>query len=191
MNLKSCYADERMYEIETERLLLRNWKLSDSNDVYEYGRHELVGPNAGWPPHKSEEETREIIKMFIRDDDVLAVELKSQGKVIGGAGLHKRIPDESLKDLNQREIGYVLNPDYWGNGYIPEAVNGLLELGFTKMHLDLIWCGHFEDNLRSRRVNEKCGFHYRFKKERVLPLLNNRKVLTWYYSIGKEEYLNR
>ncbi len=180
-----------MFEIETERLYLRNWKLSDSSDVYEYAGSELVGPNAGWNPHRSEQESLEILKMFLREDETLAVELKSEGKVIGSVGLHNRRPDENLSNLNQREIGYVLNPLYWGNGYIPEAVEGLLEIGFIKMKLDLIWCGHFEENYRSKRVNEKCGFHFQFAKERNLTLLDNRTVITWYYNLKKEEYLSR
>jgi len=179
-----------MTEFKTDRLLLRNWKLSDSQDLYEYGKSDLVGPNAGWPPHKSENESKEIIEMFIRDDDVLAIELKSENKVIGGIGLHNKIPDESLKDLNQREIGYVLNPKYWGNGYIPEAVNGLLKMGFEELQLDLIWCGHFEDNIKSKRVNEKCGFIFQFKKDSKLGLLNNKPVTTWYYKLSSNDYFN-
>jgi len=39
--------------LETERLILRGWNLTDSEDLYEYAQSELVGPNAGWKPHKS------------------------------------------------------------------------------------------------------------------------------------------
>jgi len=183
--------EQRMTEFETDRLLLRNWKLTDSRDVYEYGKSDLVGPNAGWPPHKSKEESKEIIQMFIKDDDVLAIVLKPENKVIGSIGLHKRIPDESLKGLDQREIGYVLNPDHWGNGYIPEAVNGLLQIGFENLDLELIWCSHFEENTRSRRVIEKCGFHFQFKKDSSLGLLNDKPVVTWFYKLSKEDYFKK
>ena len=83
---------------------------------------------------------------FLQENEILAVELKSEGKVIGSVGLHNRRPDEKLERFKQREIGYVLNPRYWGNGYIPEAVEGLLHIGFLKMDLDIIWCGHFKEN---------------------------------------------
>ena len=179
-----------MTEFETDRLILRNWKLTDSGDVYEYCKSDLVGPNAGWPPHKSTEESKQIIEMFIKDDDVLAVVLKSEKKVIGSLGLHKRIPVESLGNLNQREIGYVLNPNYWGNGYIPEAVNGLLKIGFEKLDLELIWCSHFEENTRSKRVHQKCGFHFQFKKDTTLRLLEDKPVITWYYKLSKDDYFN-
>ena len=149
-----------MFSLNSERLILRNWQESDSSDLYEYAKSELVGPNAGWKPHQNEEESKEIIKMFIKNNDSYAIVLKSENKVIGSIGLHHRKPDETLNDLKQREIGYVLNPNYWGKGFIPEAVNCLLNYGFNELNLDLIWCGHFDFNNNSKRVNEKCGFNY-------------------------------
>jgi [ribosomal protein S5]-alanine N-acetyltransferase len=177
-----------MFEFETERLRLRNWKQSDVKDVFEYTSSDLVGPRAGWPPHQSEEDSKNVINMFIEDDDVLAVELKSENKVIGSLGFHKRYPDESLKTEKQREIGYVLNPKYWGNGFIPEAVKELIRIGFEDQDLEYIWCAHYDDNLKSKRVIEKNNFNFKFKKNETLQFLDNKKVVTWYYNIKKDEY---
>lgn len=176
-----------MKETKTERLLLRNWTLEDSKDMFAYAKSDLVGPAAGWPTHKSEEESRKIIATFISDDDVLAIVHKGENRVIGSIGLHNRQPDENIS-VNQREIGYVLNPAYWGQGYMPEAVRGLLALGFREYGLDLIWCGHFAENDKSRRVIEKCGFSFKLKKDEAKPLLNNRVVTLLYYSISRDEY---
>lgn len=179
-----------MKEIITDRLIIRPWTISDSSDLYEYAKSELVGPNAGWKPHKSEDESKEIINMFISNNDSYAIVLKKENKVIGGIGLHDRKPDVSLEYLNQREIGYVLNPKYWGNNYVPEAVKALLEYGFIEMNLDLIWCGHFDFNNKSKRVNEKCGFKYKFTRKEILERLDNIEVNVLYYSIFKNEYEN-
>lgn len=175
-----------MEKLITDRVILRKWEESDSKDLYEYAKSELVGPNAGWPPHKNEEESKEIIKMFIKDRDTYAIVLKSENKVVGSIGLHDRIPDETLADLRQKEIGYVLNPKYWGRGIVPEAVKCLIEYGFEKLDLDLIWCAHFDFNYKSKRVIEKCGFEYKFKKKENLKLLDNKEVITLYYNISKE-----
>ena len=176
--------------LNSERLILRAWKESDSSDLYEYAKSDLVGPNAGWKPHKSEEESKEIIKMFIANN-IYAIVLKSENKVIGGIGLHNRKPDEKNYDLEQREIGYVLNPLYWGNGYVPEAVNCLINYAFNELDLDLIWCGHFDFNNNSKRVIEKCGFNYKFTKDEKLKLLDNKEVKTLYYNILKSDYINK
>lgn len=172
-----------MEVLQTERLILRNWEVLDSEDMFEYAQSDLVGPNAGFKPHKSINESLEIINMFIENDDVYAIELKSENKVIGSIGIHNRCPDEKLSKLKQREFGYVLNPKYWGNGYIPEAVNYLIKYCFEKMKLDLIWCGHYDFNIKSKRVNEKCGFNYWFSKVEYIKLLDNKKVTTVYYNI--------
>lgn len=179
-----------MNEVVTNRLILRPWKLSDSKDLYEYAKSELVGPGAGWKPHKAEDESKEVIRMFIKNNDSYAIVLKKENKVIGGIGLHKRKPDSSLSDLEQREIGYVLNPNYWGNEYVPEAVKALIDYGFLEMKLDLVWCGHYDFNSNSRRVNEKCGFNYKFTRIEKLRALDNIEVNVLYYNILRNEYEN-
>ena len=128
--------------------------------------------------------------MFISNNDSYAIVLKKENKVIGGIGLHNRKPDVSLEYLKQREIGYVLNPKYWGNNYVPEAVKALIEYGFTEMNLDLIWCGHYDFNNNSKRVIEKCGFKYKFTRKKILERLDNIEVNVLYYSILRDEYEN-
>lgn len=177
-----------MKTLETYRLILRNWRENDYLDLFEYARDDRVGPNAGWPVHKDAEESKSIIKMFIENNESYAIVLKSENKVIGGIGMHNRTPDESLDKLNQREIGYVLNPKYWGNGYVPEAVKFLIKYGFEDLNLDLIWCGHYDFNIKSKRVVEKCGFNYKFNRDVPLKLLNNKVVNELFYNIFRNEY---
>lgn len=172
-----------MIRLETDRLILRDWSIDDKYDLYEYAKSDLVGPNAGWKPHKSLEESQSIIEMFINDNDVFAIELKESKKVIGSIGIHKKEPDENIKDKKQLEVGYVLNPQYWGNGYIPEAVERVKIFCFKDLDLDLLWCAHYDFNNNSKRVIEKCGFIYQFTKEQRLNLLDGRLVNTRYYKI--------
>lgn len=172
-----------MKRLETERLILRDWRMDDVEDLYEYGKSDLVGPNAGWKPHASIEDSKDIINMFIKDADVYAIELKASGKVIGSIGLHKRVVDELMKYPGQLEIGYVLNPQYWGNGFVPEAVERVKIYAFEELKVGVLWCGHFDFNQKSKRVNEKCGFNYRFTKNHILNLLDDMEVNTLYYSI--------
>lgn len=54
-----------MKEIITDRLIIRPWSIMDNSDLYEYAKSELVGPNSGWKPHKSEDESKEIIKRLM------------------------------------------------------------------------------------------------------------------------------
>jgi len=146
--------------IETERLLLRPWKESDLDDLYEYASVPGVGEMAGWCHHKSIEESEQILKMFIDGKKTLALELKCDGKVIGSVGIEDIEPEFDLQHKAGREIGYVLSRDYWGRGLMPEAVKAVIDYCFTELDMDYLTCGHFIQNHQSRRVIEKCGFEY-------------------------------
>lgn len=173
----------------TDRLILRPWNINDSKDLFEYAKTDLVGPRAGWKPHKTEEESKETILFFNKTKEVLAVVLKSENKVIGSIGLHSAFPDKNLKDLNQRELGYVLNPNYWGHEYMKEAALAIIDYGFEEMNLDIIWCAHHSTNNNSKRVIEKLNFTYKFTKMDYLKHFNNKEVSILYYLL-KNPLLN-
>ena len=71
-----------------------------------------------------------------------------------GARSDKEIPD------TEGEIGYWIGVPFWGKGLIPEAVRELARHGFEDLKLDKTWCGYFDGNEKSKRVQEKCGFHF-------------------------------
>ena len=75
--------------LETERLILRPWQDDDAEDLYKYARDPDVGPPAGWPPHTSVENSREIIRTVLSKPDTFAVCLKENGKPIGSIGFHR------------------------------------------------------------------------------------------------------
>lgn len=143
-----------MKTLETERMILREWKLSDVKDVFEYASGEKVGPMAGWKPHESLEESEGIIKMFMAEDETWAIELKENHKVVGSVGLHKRKRPGFSGD---RELGYVLSEAYWGQGLIPEAARQVLEFAFEELGLECVNVSHFDFNEQSKRVIEKLG----------------------------------
>ena len=146
--------------IETPRLILRPWRETDLDDFYTYASVPGVGEMAGWPHHSSLEDSRRVLRMFLKDKDVLALESKDTGKVIGSLGIHANDNDHVGPQYLGREIGYVLGKDHWGRGLIPEAVNAVIDYCFHVLSFDYLLCGHFTWNDRSRRVIEKCGFHY-------------------------------
>ena len=58
------------------------------------------------------------------------------------------------------EIGYVLNPDFWGRGLMPEAAAAVMNFGFEKLLLNRIEAKHLTGNEASRRVMEKAGMRF-------------------------------
>ena len=73
----------------------------------------------------------------------------------------------------EAEIGYWIGVPYWGQGLIPEAVRELMRYGFEELNLDKLWCGYFDGNEKSRRVQEKCGFAYHHTNENIRWKLMN------------------
>ena len=179
-----------MKRLETERLIIRKWEKTDLDDFFEYASVAGVGERAGWPHHENIEVSRGILDNFIKDDGEYALVLKENNKVIGSLGIHERKKSEEYKNKIQREIGYVLSRDYWGQGLMPEAVKALIQYAFEELEVDILWCGHFISNSQSHRVIEKCGFEFHSNEIYKAELLNktfDEKV----YVLTKEKYNNK
>ena len=146
--------------LETPRLLLRPWEETDALDLFEYAKDPQVGPIAGWPAHKTVQDSLDTIRTVFSVPYVFAVVPKEVGKTVGAISLQLGSNSNFPLPDTEGEIGYWIGVPYWGQGYIPEAVKELLRWGFADLHLDKIWCGYFEGNQKSRRVQEKCGFTY-------------------------------
>ena len=162
--------------METERLILRPWEEGDAASLFKYASDPDIGPIAGWPPHSSVDNSREIIRTVFAAPEVYAVVLKNTGEPVGCCGI---IFSDTLHSadmtLQEAEIGYWIGKPYWGNGLIPEAVNALLLRCFEELGLETVWCGYYDGNNKSRRVCEKCGFKYHHtNRDAVSPLGDKR-----------------
>ena len=166
-------------ELQTERLLLRPWHEDDAEELYRYARNPNVGPIAGWPPHMSVENSREIIKTVLSGEETYAVVLKETSKPIGSIGImtaRSEIHTVKISDT-ECEIGYWIGKPYWGQGLIPEAIREILRHAFEDLHLSSIWCGYYDGNEKSRRVQEKCGFIYHHTEHNnPVPLMNDTRT---------------
>lgn len=177
-----------METLETERLILRAWEPDDAEDLYEYASDPRVGPNAGWKPHESLEESTQIVRSFIEGGEVWALVLKQTGKVIGSVGLHHDVKRDR-PDI--RMVGYVLSPEWWGKGLMTEAVRRVIRFAFEEWKLSLVTCYHYTFNLRSKRVIEKCGFAYEGTLRRASRIYDGSVYDDCCYSITRAEFEGR
>ncbi len=158
--------------IETERLILRPWQEQDAEELYTYASDPEVGLPAGWPPHTSVDNSREIIKNVLSKPETYAVCLKN-GKPIGSIGLHLNgSTDMTVRD-DECELGYWIGKPYWGQGLIPEASRALLRYAFEELGMRAVWCGYYDGNEKSRKVQTKLGFVYQHKTEGLEVSLMN------------------
>jgi len=174
-----------MKTLETEWLILRAWSLEDADDFYEYAKHPEVGLNGGWPPHTSKEESLKVIQYFINDNDIWAIVLKENNKVIGSVGLHA---DSKRVGVNVKELGFVVSADYWGRGIATEASKRAIAHAFDDMNLDLVSTYHKSFNARAKRVVEKCGFTCEGMLRQASKRYDDLIFDAFCYSILRAEY---
>ena len=175
--------------LETDRLVLRPWDESDAESLYEYAKDPAIGPIAGWPPHKSVEESREIIRTVFNGAECYAICEKGSSEAIGAIELKLNGHTDMTEKDDECELGYWLGKKFWGRGYMPEAVKELLRRGFEDLGMTTIWCGYYDGNEKSKRVQEKAGFVYHHTCEEVpVPLLNEVRIGHTNY-MTKERYV--
>ena len=163
--------------LESERLLYRPWRDEDKDMLFEEAKDEEVGPRAGWKSHKSPEDSLIVIRNILSEDNTFAIILKDTGKIIGSIGLFPSTVKELSMGEKDLEVGYWIGRGYWGNGYAPEAVRTLLSFAFLNLGAERVWCGAFEGNRNSMRVQEKCNFTFSHtEKAHIAPLDENKIV---------------
>ena len=147
--------------LESPRIMLRELRLSDLDDFYEYASVPGTGEMAGWPHHQNKEESLGILKRFIERKRNFGIIYKDYNKLIGTVGIEMYGLEDKLSEffeLKGREIGYTLSQEYWGRGIMPEAVKLVIDYLFNELDYDFLLCGHYDKNSRSSRVQDKCGF---------------------------------
>jgi len=155
-----------------ERIILRELEEGDLDSVHEYASDPEVTRFTHWGPNSLKATKNHMIEVlrYQREPDRmkydLAIEHIGDGKLIGKCSLFIEDRDKALGS-----IGYVLNKDYWGKGYVTEAAKLILKFGFEKLNLKKIIGRCDIDNIASCRVLEKIGM----KKEGVLPNFKKAK----------------
>ena len=161
----------------TQRLILRRWNQKDAEDLYRYASDADVGPIAGWPPHKSIDESRAVIRDVLNGREAYAICLKEDGRAIGAIELKLNGHTDLTDRDDECEMGYWLGKPFWGRGIVPEAVTEMLRRAFEDIGMQKVWVGYYEGNSKSKRVQEKCRFRFQRKSEGVdVPLMQEKRT---------------
>ncbi len=135
-------------------------KPSDARDMYEYARLPKVTEYLLWHPHKCIEQTMDYlhyIQASYRAGDFYdwAVVDNETKKMIGTCGFTRLDFNHNLA-----EVGYVLNPEYWGRGIAAEALRRVMDFAFMELNVHRVEAKYIVGNDSSRRVMEKCGMTF-------------------------------
>lgn len=163
--------------LETERLILRKWTDADAESLFHYAKDPAVGPAAGWQPHQSVEESRNVIRNLLNGAECYAICEKGSDEAIGSIELRLNGHTDMTDRDDECELGYWLGKPFWGRGYMPEAAKEILRHGFEDLGMNVIWCGYYDGNQKSKRVQEKLGFTYHHTCQKVpVPQMHEVRV---------------
>ncbi|MBE6709069.1 MAG: GNAT family N-acetyltransferase [Ruminococcaceae bacterium] len=146
--------------LETEHLILRRMQKSDADDMYDYAKRHDTTRYLLWNPHPDRKFTYQYLVYLNHQYKVgefhdWAVIERESDRMIGTCGFTRFDYGN-----DGAEIGYVLNPDFWGRGYATEAVRRVIRFGFDYLGLHRLEAKYMEGNNASRRVMEKCGMTF-------------------------------
>jgi len=135
--------------LETDRLLLRPFSMHDAANVFEYACDAETTEYLTWKPHKTFQESANIIQTIYIPTNVYCIELKTESKCIGA--FEPRVYD------NESSFGYILNKKYWNNGYMSEVLKQMINVFFANPKCTQVVGTHFVGNEASGAVMSKCG----------------------------------
>ncbi len=152
-------------EIRTNRLLLRKYRLSDAEEMFEnYANDDRVTKYLPWKPYSNPADVIPFLEMTIKKYEEISTynwAIIYQGSVIGGISAMSIDPMR-----NNCEVGYCIGYDFWNKGITSEALAAVIAFLFDEVGMHRIMAKHDIENPASGEVMKKCGMTYegRFKE---------------------------
>jgi RimJ/RimL family protein N-acetyltransferase len=147
--------------LETDRLILRRFRIEDADDMFNsWASDSEVTRFLTWPTHSGVDVTRYILSDWIskyENGDYFnwVMELKDTGKIIGNISVVKL-----NKEIESADIGYCMSRAFWGHGFMPEALKSVMDYLFDEVGINRVAASHDVNNPKSGRVMEKAGMKY-------------------------------
>ncbi len=147
--------------LETERLILRRFKVDDAEAVYKnWASDPEVTKFLTWPTHTSVNVSKSVLESWVpmyENESYYhwAITLKDNGDEPVGS-IHGLVND----DADSIRVGYALSRSQWHKGIMSEALNALMEFFFDKVGANSICSYHDPNNPHSGMVMMKCGMKY-------------------------------
>jgi len=171
-----------MIKLETERLVLRNFKPNDWEDLLEisqeYEQSDMGQYDQEYP--QTPDGIKELIGFLASSDDFAAVVLKNQPKVVGLVQFQRK---KDFDDEVVHGIGGIFNSDFRGKGYAFEAFKSVIEYLFEKLGIDKCIAGTAVVNYKSRKLVERLGFREFTQKEVHFRKDSNGNPINFMYII--------
>lgn len=173
----------------TKRVFLRPFQKSDATALYKWGQDDYYQRLAGFGHYQNLAEAEVAAGQYAARKYSYAICLQSSRQVIGLAELYERGTNEH-ELINTKEVGFLIDHDFSGHGYMTEALTLLFDFAFKKLEQTEIWAGTFKENQPSQNLLKRLGFIFVYSVDlsQISPLLNYEEK---YYLLKKTDWLNR
>lgn len=155
------------FYLETERLILREFRESETEGIFELDSNAEVHKYLGNNPITTYKQAEDIITFFEeqykeRGIGRFAAFEKESGEFIGWSGLKLNTGEkEELNGFTDFiDIGYRFIPRFWGKGYASESAFACLDFGFKEMNYDIIYGAADVENIGSNKILQKIGLQF-------------------------------
>ena len=138
--------------ITTKRLVLKEWSVLDKSELFKLASNIDIAYKCGFVAHKSEEDSKNVIREILQKKGNFAVKLKTNGRLIGSCGL------KFYKNLKEAEIGYWIGEEFLRQGYCFEAASSLISYAFNFLKIEKIFASVMFYNVKSANLLKKLGF---------------------------------
>lgn len=150
--------------IKTERLLLREFILSDVDGMFELESNPNVHTFVGKKSITHIDQSRayiEFVQQQYKDFGTgrWAVVLKETNEFLGWSGI-KFITNEINNHKDFYELGYRFIEKHWGKGYATESGKAFIDYAFSQMKVDALYAYADAGNENSKKILEKLGLQY-------------------------------
>jgi RimJ/RimL family protein N-acetyltransferase len=175
--------------IETERLILRDWREEDVEPFVAHTNKPAVMRWLGGV--KTEDDLRGVVRTRLmrwqaeRGFTFWAVERKEDGELLGFCGI--KIADDAGSPVQgEHEIGWRLREDAWGKGYAREAAAASLDYAFERIGAGRVVALTVDGNVPSWRLMERLGMERRPELDYDGPVWAEGRVIV--YRIGRDQW---
>lgn len=175
--------------IYTDRLILRKFTVGDAAAMFEnWANDERVTRYLTWLPHKSPEETKQLLEGWsaaYEKPNVYNWAMEYKGTPVGNI---------SVVRLNEKdeyaELGYCMGYAYWNKGFMPEATKAVIDYLFAEIGLNRVGISHAVKNPASGRVAQKCGLTFEGTKRGYFKSSSGEFLDISDYGIIRSEWKN-
>lgn len=173
----------------TKRVFLRPFQKSDAAALFKWGQDEYYQRLAGFGHYQNIAEAEVAAGQYATRKYSYAVCLQNSKQIIGLVELYERGTNEH-ELLSTKEVGFLLDHDFTGHGYMTEALALLFDYAFNKLKQTEIWAGTFKQNQLSQNLLKRLGFHYVYSIDlnQISTLFNYEEK---YYLLKKNDWLTR